>query len=151
MPWRDWNDDDELLLDIGDALRCDRREQRVLDAARQIRVWRTAALDRPPAVLLYDSHMDRMAAAGPRPTATRSLIFALGEARVEIDVCGSGLDGRLIPPESGAVRLLDHCGPVAETTADDLGCFTFAGFARGPMRIECRVAGRRLATQWITV
>ena len=155
MPWRDWDDDDELLLDLGDVLRSDRsdrHERRVLEAAREIHAWRTADLDSALAALLYDSELDGLAAVrGPMAGAPRSLVFALGELRVEIELSDTGIEGQLIPPEPGEVRLLDERGPIAETTADEVGCFTFAPHRHGPIRIECGVAGRRLATQWITV
>ena len=152
MPWRDWNNDDDLLLDLGDVLRSDRCEEKLLETARQIHAWRTADLDRALAALLYDSSVDDLAAVrGPVAGAPRSLVFALGELRVEIELSENGIEGQLIPPEPGRVRLLDPAGPVAETDADEVGCFTFPPGPRGPMRIECAVAGRRLATEWITV
>ena len=152
MPWRDWNDDDELLLDLGAALRADRCDESLLEAARQIHAWHTADLDRALAALLYDSHLDALAAVrGPIAGGPRSLVFALGELRVEIELSDTGIEGQLIPPEPGRVRLLDATGPVAETTADEVGCFTFPPGRHGPVRIECAVAGRRIATEWITV
>lgn len=157
MPWRNWSDDDELLLDIGDAFRPEPDEQVVLHAAHAVRGWRSADADRALAALLYDSCLDGTAAVrGPSSRAPRNLVFALEQLRVEIEVSDAGIEGQLIPPESGTVRLLDAGGAIAETTADEVGCFSFpAGSSAragrwGPVRIECAVAGRRLATEWIT-
>lgn len=155
MPWRNWNNDDELLLDIGEALRPEPLEVEVLAAAASVRAWRTAEVDRALAALLYDSELDRTAAVrGPISGAPRNLVFALGELRVEIELSENGIEGQLIPPEPGQVRLFNQAGLVAEATADEVGCFTFParpGGRPGPIRIECQVAGRPVATEWITI
>jgi hypothetical protein len=151
MPWRNWNDDEELLRDIADAVRPEPHEQAVIEAARSIRAWHFGDVDRAIAALLYDSHLDGLAAVrGPISGTPRNLVFALGDVRVEVEVSDAGIEGQLIPPESGTVWLIDAGGPVAEVTADDVGCFSFPAGRRGPVRIECVVDGRRLATEWIT-
>jgi hypothetical protein len=147
MPWRNWSDDDELLRDIGDAV----RPEQVAAAGRAVYAWHGTGLDLALAGLLYDSHLDGLAAVrGPLSGAPRNLVFALGDLRVEVELSDTGIEGQLIPPEAGRVRLLDATGPVAETTADEVGCFSFPAGRRGPIRIECAVGGRRLATEWIT-
>jgi hypothetical protein len=152
MPWRNWRDDDDLLRDVGDALRTEPGERQVADAGHAIGAWHFADADRALAALLYDSYLDGNAAVrGPASGAPRNLVFALGELRVEIQLSEAGIEGQLVPPEPGHVRLLDATGPIAETTADEVGCFTFPAGRRGPIRIECSVGdGRRLATEWIT-
>jgi hypothetical protein len=152
MPWRNWSDDDELMLDIGEALRVDPNEQQIIAAGRAVGAWHTADADRALAALLYDSYLDGIAAVrGPASGAPRNLVFALGELRVEIELSDAGIEGQLIPPEPGQVWLLDATGPIAETTADEVGCFTFPAGRRGPIRIECAMGGgRRLATEWIS-
>ena len=151
MPWRNWSDDEELLLDIGDAVRPEPFEQQVIEAGRMVHAWHGSDLDKALAALLYDSHLDGLSAVrGPISGAPRNLVFALGELRVEIELSDTGIEGQLIPPEPGQVLLLDATGPVAETTADEVGCFSFPAGRRGPIRIECVVAGRRIATEWIS-
>jgi hypothetical protein len=151
MPWRNWSDDEELLLDIGDAVRPEPFEQQVIEAGRMVHAWHGTDLDKALAALLYDSHLDGLSAVrGPISGAPRNLVFALGELRVEIELSDTGIEGQLIPPEPGQVWLLDATGPVAETTADEVGCFSFPAGRRGPIRIECLVSGRRIATEWIS-
>jgi hypothetical protein len=151
MPWRNWRDDDELMLDIGDALRIDPDEEVVAEAGRLIGRWHAADPDRELAELRYDSYTDGLAAVrGPATGSPRNLVFALGLVRVEIEVGDAGIEGQLIPPEPGPVWLLDATGPVAETAADEVGCFTFPARRHGPIRIQCTVAGHRVATEWIT-
>jgi hypothetical protein len=152
MPWRNWNDDDELLLDVGEALRPEPLELEVLAAAQRVQAWRTADVDRALAALLYDSELDRTAGVrGPLSGGPRNLVFALGELRVEIELSDRGIEGQLIPPEPGQVRLFNEAGLVAEVLADEVGCFTFPVGRSGPIRIECQVAGRQVATEWISI
>jgi hypothetical protein len=151
MPRRNWSDDAELLRDIGDAVRPEPDERAVREAGRGVYAWHGTGLDRALAALLHDSRLDGLAAVrGPLSGAPRNLVFALDDLRVEIELSDAGIEGQLIPPEPGQVWLLDATGPVAETTADEVGCFSFAARRRGPVRIECAVSGRRLATEWIT-
>jgi hypothetical protein len=151
MPWRNWNDDEDLLRDIAGALRPEPGEGDVLQAARAVHAWRDTDVERELAELLYDSYVDRVAGVRAAPSgAHRSLVFALGELRVEVEVSDSGIEGQLIPPEPGVVRLVGVAGPLAETTADEVGCFTFPTGRQGPIRIECEVDGHRVATEWIT-
>lgn len=146
MPWRNWNNDEDLLRELGEAL----HQQRVVDAARDVARYR-ADLDQAVAALLYDSWLDTAAGVrAPVAGGPRSLVFTLGELRVEIELSDAGIEGQLVPPEPGRVRLLGAGGVLAETVADDVGCFTLPAARRGPIRLECAVAGRRLATEWIT-
>ena len=151
MPVRNFSDEDELLREIREAVRPGPHEQQVVDAGRLVWDFHSTDLDRALAALLYDSRLDGLVAVrGPVSGAPRNLVFALGELRVEIELSDAGIEGQLIPPEPGRVTLLDASGPVAETVADEVGCFAFPASRHGPIRIECEVAGRRLATEWIT-
>ncbi|RZU48511.1 hypothetical protein EV385_0228 [Krasilnikovia cinnamomea] len=152
MPWRNWSDDEELFLDVRDALHPDPIEAQVIEAARAVRAWQTADPDRELAALLYDSYVDQtVGVRGPQPSAARNLVFGRDELRVEIELSGAGIEGQLIPPEPATVRLFTVAGLAAETTADEVGCFTFPATSPGPIRIECSVAGRQVATEWISV
>jgi len=151
MPWRNWSDDDELMRDIADAVRPEPLEQQIMAAGRLVFAYHVTDLDKALAELLYDSRVDGHAAVrGPLSGAPRNLVFAVGDLRVEIEVSDAGIEGQLIPPEPGKVWLLDASGPVAETTADEVGCFSFPSARTGPIRIECHVGGQRLATEWIS-
>ena len=62
----------------------------------------------------------------------------------------TGIEGQLIPPEPGVVRLLTVTGPGTETTADEVGCFAFPTQRGQPIRLECTLDGDRIITDWIT-
>ncbi len=149
MPSRNWSDDDELILDVTDALRPNPTEQRVIEAARAAYAWRRADPDSELAALLYDSDLDRTAlvrsavSGGPR-----NLVFGLGELRVEVEIGDAGIEGQLVPPGPGVVRLLSVDGPGRETRADEVGCFAFPAARRGTLRIECAVPAGTFATEW---
>ncbi len=150
VPSRNWNDDDELILDVADALRPNPTEQRVLAAARAAYRWRASDPDAELAALLYDSHLDTTALVrAPAGAAPRNLVFGRGDLRVEIELSDTGIEGQLVPPAAGVVRLLTVDGTAAETRADEVGCFAFPAANRGPIRIECAVPGGRFATEWI--
>lgn len=151
MPSRNWSDDDELILDVADALRPNPTEQQVMEAARAAYAWRSADPDRELAALLYDSHLDRTALVrSPLTGGPRNLVFGLGELRVEVEIGDAGIEGQLVPPGPGVVRLLTPDGTAAETSADEVGCFAFPAAARrGPIRIECSTPAGTVATEWI--
>jgi len=152
MSWQH-RGDDELIRDVVDVLRGDEMEQRIMEAGNAIGAWYTADADRVLAALLCDSYLDGAPTVdGPAPGAPRNLVFALRELRVEVELSDTGVEGQLTLPEPGEVWLLDATGPIAETRADEVGCFTFPAGRHGPFRIECSVGGgRRLATEWIIV
>jgi hypothetical protein len=151
MSSRNWSDDDELMRDLADALRPAPVEQRLIDAARAAFAWRTVDTDLELATLLYDSCLETSAAVrGPASGAPRTLVFRGGRLGVEIELSDAGIEGQLIPPEPGVVRLLTVAGLDAQTTADEVGCFSFTHRHRGPIRIEGTLAAGTFATQWIT-
>jgi len=145
-----WNDDDDLALELSQALHSDAIEQQVVEAARAARRWRASDPDAELAQLLFDSDVDRSALvrnghAEPR----RTLLFGSGPRQVEIELGEDGIEGQLIPPEQALVLLVTIAGESVQTTADAVGCFTFPGPHSGPVRLEWTVAGDRLVTTWI--
>jgi hypothetical protein len=145
-----WSDDDELIRDLGEALRPIPAEQQIIDAARSAFDWRTADADLEFAALLYDSDLDSTVhVRGPLPASPRTLVFGHGTHHVEMELSESGIEGQLVPPEAGLVRLVSVTGSSVEATADEVGCFAFPAQPRRPIRLECSLPGGRFATQWI--
>ncbi|GAA4710809.1 hypothetical protein [Phytohabitans rumicis] len=150
MPSRNWNDDDELMRDLREALWPDPTEQQVIDSATAAYRWGTADADVELAALLYDSDLDQSALVrGPLTGVPRTLVFGRGPLNVEIELSETGIEGQLVPPEPGVVRLVSIAGAEAETIADEVGCFSFPAGRRGPIRLECTLQGGRFATAWI--
>jgi hypothetical protein len=69
---------------------------------------------------------------------------------VEIEVSDAGIEGQLVPPGPGVVRLVTLDGVESETTADDVGCFTFQTRLQGPIRLACCSRAGQITTEWIT-
>ncbi|HEX6074925.1 MAG TPA: hypothetical protein VFZ32_06645 [Micromonosporaceae bacterium] len=151
MSSRNWSDDDELMRELAEALRPEPGEQQVRAAARGAYEWRTADIDVELAALLYDSDLDQtVRVRGPLSGSPRILVFGTADLRVEMEFSESGIEGQLIPPEPGAVRLLTSAGATEETTTDELGCFSFPPRRRGPIRVACLLSCGQFVTEWVT-
>jgi hypothetical protein len=162
VPQPDWTDD-ELMHDLAQAIGPPGVGGELLAAARTAFGWRPVDADLDLAELRYDSTFDGPAPVrGPGSGSPRTLVFRGDRLGVEIELTGAGIEGQLVPPEPGQVRLLTTSGVAVTTTADDAGCFAFPAEAqnpprttgharrRGPFRIEGSLAAGRFATQWIT-
>jgi hypothetical protein len=151
MPSRDWNNDDAFLYDLSESLRPSPIEQRVIDAAAGLLAWRLRA-DHELAALLYDSYVDD---SGPVRTGRygepQTLVFGHGPVQIEVEVSDGGIEGQFIPPRPGVVRLCTVAGMQAETTVDEVGCFSFPPPPRGPIRLEWAVTEATYLTEWISI
>ncbi|HEU4422027.1 MAG TPA: hypothetical protein VFR67_05730 [Pilimelia sp.] len=152
MPSPNWNDDDELMRDVRQALRPEPIDERILDAARAAFAWRTVDAELELIRILYDSQLEEaVGVRGRPPSIPRTLVFQDDDLGVEIEISDAGIEGQLIPPGPGEVSLQTAEGTPATTTADEVGCFAFPTPSRGPIRLECSLGTRRFTTQWITI
>jgi hypothetical protein len=154
MSERDWTDD-ELMRDLARMFPRPAVDAELLAAAQTAFAWHTVDADLDLAELRYDSSFDDAALVrGPRSASPRTLVFRGDRLGVELELSDRGIEGQLIPPEPGQVRLMTAAGdPPVTTTADGMGCFAFASAQagrHGPIRIEGSLAAGRFATQWIT-
>ncbi len=150
MSSRNW-DDDELVRDLRDALRPTPVDHQMIAAARAAYEWRTAKFDLELALLRYDSDVDEPALVrGPLHGSPRTLAFGSDELGVEIEFSEAGMEGQLIPPESGTVQLLTVDGQTEEVSTDELGCFRFPARNRGPVRLVCDTSDGQFITEWTT-
>jgi hypothetical protein len=152
MPSPNWNDDDDLMRDVRQALRPAPVDARILEAARAALSWRTVDAELELIGIFYDSHLDEAALVrGHTPGTPRTLVFHGDDLGVEIEVSDTGIEGQLIPPGPGEVILLTADGTRATVTADQVGCFTFTPALRGPVRLDCSLGAHRFVTEWITI
>jgi hypothetical protein len=152
MPSPNWSSDDELMLDLRAALREPPVDGAVLAAARAAFAWRTVDTDLELIGLLYDSVVDRQEAVREDPAESpRTLAFHGDRLGVEIELNTTGIEGQLIPAQSGLVTLVTVDGPFAAVAADPIGCFSFPTPPGGPIRLECSTDAGRFVTVWITV
>ena len=128
----------------------------VTQAARESLTWRN--IDAELAELAYDSLLDDALLVGTRSeVAPRSLTFEAADVVVEVEVVDTGerrrLLGQLVPPRPADIQVR-HSGGMIRVGADDVGRFTAAGVAAGPVSLRCRVAGQEDApveTPWVVV
>ena len=128
----------------------------VVQAARDSFTWRT--IDAELAELAYDSLLDDALLVGVRGgDGPRSLTFETADVVVEVEVLDAGehrrLLGQLVPPRPAEIQVR-HSGGLVTVDADEVGRFTAAGVAPGPVSLRCRVAGTDAApveTPWVVV
>lgn len=128
----------------------------VVEAAKAGITWRS--IDAELAELAYDSLLDDALLVGTRSeTAPRSLTFEAAGVVMEVEVVDAGerrrLLGQLVPPGPAEIQVR-HSGGMLRVDADEVGRFSAAGVAAGPVSLRCRVPHRGDApveTPWIVV
>ncbi len=150
MTERWWEDDDELLASLRDALH--EMPAAIVDAGKAVFTWRT--VDAELAALVHDS------AAGRRELTTtraerarvRELTFASPSMTVHVQVSEDALHGQVVPPRSGAVEV-HHAAEVSATSAiDDEGWFSVSPVPAGPFRLLWTMtAGTKATTDWLSL
>lgn len=150
-----WEDDDQLLAALGEALRSERSVPAEFIAMGKA-AWAWADIDAELAILTYDSAFEAAEAelAGVRsePARLRYLTFTSGELTLEIEVTDEALLGQLIPPGQGEVEVRTADGAVAPAVIDQAGGFTVRPVPRSSFRLYCHVAnGVNALTNWLTL
>lgn len=145
------NDDDQLLGELGEALRsAGPINDDDLAQAMGAFAWRTIDDELALAALVYDSSIqERELVRGESAPGERKLIFEADTVSVEVDATPDALIGRIVPPGRADISLLTSHGAVGETTADDMGSFMLSSAPSEPVRLLCRTATARLVTDWI--
>jgi hypothetical protein len=148
-----WDDDEELMQALREALRVPAADPKVVEAAKGAFAWLTIDQDLQLVPLLYDSEFDQTAAVRDRgPGRPRLLEFGSGALSVELEVGPGGIEGQLIPPQTGEITLVTaDGGRFATATADDVGCFALPSPSHGPVRLQCATEQARLTTEWLTI
>jgi hypothetical protein len=144
-----WEDDDELLLFLDEALRTEGEvPPDFIAAGKAAFTWRS--IDAELAALVYDS--EREPALTRTQTADlRALTFASAHVTIELERADSGLLGQVVPPAPALIDVQTAAGVTASVTADELGCFTIRDIPREPFRLRCRVGETiDVLTTWIT-
>lgn len=145
--------DDELLAELGEALREAPADDSVVRAAQAAFTWRT--VDADIELLYLDADAELVTAdalvRGAGPGAPRTMAFHGERLSVEIEIDEAGIVGQLSPPQPGHVTLMTTDGPQGTVEADEVGCFTFPPPPAGSLRLDCRMGAERFITEWVTV
>jgi len=150
-----WEDDDQLLASLREALQSERNVPAEFTAAGKAAfTWRD--IDAELASLTYDSAFEGAEAglAGVRaePASLRSLTFTSGELTLEIEVTEGALLGQLVPPGPGQMEAHTTDGHVVTAVIDQAGGFTIRPIPRGSFRLYCHTtSGASVLTNWLTL
>ncbi len=141
--------DDELLQELGTALREEPEDETFIRAGQAAFSWRTVDADLELLGLAADSAV--AAGALVRGGGPRTLAFRGERLSVEIEIDEGGIVGQLTPPQPGQITLVTTSGQDMTTQADEVGCFAFPPPPAGSLRLDCRLGDDRFITEWVTV
>jgi hypothetical protein len=148
-----WEDDDQLLAALGEALRSERSvPEEFVAMGKAAFAWR--GIDAELASLSYDSAFEgteaEFAGARSEPASLRYLTFTSERFSLEIEVTDEALLGQLVPSGPGQVEVCAVDGTVATALIDQAGGFTIRPVPRGSFRLCCQAtSGANILTNWV--
>jgi hypothetical protein len=147
----EWDDDQRLLDDLGEAIRAvDPIARIVAEHGRGALTWSSVDDDLLLACVSFDSLREPLGTVRAESPPGRMLVFTADPLSVELEIePGGGIVGQVVPPAAAQIRVETTDGAVHETTADDLGFFTLPAIGDGPVRLRCDTATSRLVTRWV--
>lgn len=148
-----WDDDEQLLADLADAVQpAPDVPEHLLRSAQAALTWRTIDEELALATLQFDSALhETVGVRGAGDEAVRTLAFTWDELSMEIEVGKDGVIGQLIPAIAAEVALATQQGDYAAATADEVGSFVLPRPAAGPVRLVCRHGESSLTTPWLVL
>jgi hypothetical protein len=146
-----WEDDDELLAFLDDALRSEGEvPPDFIAAGKAAFAWRT--IDAELAALVYDSEREPALTRAQTTADLRALTFASANVTIDLELTDTGLIGQVIPaPPTAEIDVQTAAGVAVTVSADELGCFTIRAIPQEPFRLRCRAGDTiDVLTTWIT-
>jgi hypothetical protein len=148
----DWNDDEQLLADLGEAMRAaDDVPGRFVEVGMAAFAWRS--IDAELAGLTFDSA--EPAAAGPSPGARaeqaplRSMTFTARDLSIEVEVRDDALIGQIAPPAPGELDVRVYDGATRTVAVDEVGWFVIQPRPVGLFSLHVRTGdGAGVVTEW---
>jgi hypothetical protein len=153
MTQQGWQDDDQLLAALGEALRSERNVPADFIAlGKAAFAWR--GIDAELVTLTYDSIFEgtqaELAGARSQPASLRYLTFSSGERTLEIEVTDDAILGQLVPPCPGRAEVRTADGTVVTALINQGGGFIFRPVPRGSFRLYCHATrGASVLTNWL--
>jgi hypothetical protein len=150
-PW--WNDDDQLLAAVAEALReAHDVSGHFIETGKAAYAWHN--IDAELATLTYDSavHAPLAAATRAERAALRELTFATSQLKIYLQVTDKALQGQVVPAHQCDIELrtVDHPPTVLATDKD--GWFSIRPIPIGSFRLHCRTpTGLTALTDWLTL
>ncbi len=155
MSQQRWNDDDQLLAALDEALRSGCRvPAEFIATGKAAYKWRGIAAE--IAVLTYDSVFEgageEVAGVRSDPASVRYLTLTAGDLSVELEVTADAILGQLVPPGPGRAEVHSADGSVVTAGIDEGGGFTLRPVPGGSFRLYCDAAnGMSVMTNWLTL
>lgn len=143
-----WDDDQNLLDDLSDALREAPASSTIAECGKAAFAWATVDQDLFLASLSFDSSLERVLERRSDGGDGRVLVFTAAPLSLEIEVWPDHVTGQILPPGPCEVRVETSDGIAFHVEADDAGFFCLRGLA-GPVRLRCDTPTGRLVTDWV--
>jgi len=145
-----WDDDQDLLDDLADAVReAAPLADSLADQGKGVFVWRTVDQDLLVASLSFDSSLEHAQQRRSEPGDERVLVFTAAPLSLELEVKTDPLVGQIIPAGPGEIRVETAAGATFLIDADDAGFFELPDKPRDPVRLRCDTPSGRLVTDWV--
>jgi hypothetical protein len=146
----DWSDDEDLLDDLGEAVRATAPlAGKVADHAVGALSWRTIDEELLLASLTFDSSLEPVQGTRAEPDDARVLVFTSTPLSVELEVMGGHTVGQILPPGPGEILVETSDGAEYRVSADDSGFFELPSLPDGPVRLRCDTPTGRVVTDWV--
>jgi hypothetical protein len=151
----DWNNDEQLIADLGEALRAEQKVPvRLVEIGKAAFAWHS--VDGELAELTFDSAapsgQEAMAGTRAEPAAFRAMTFAASELNIELEVITDALVGQVAPPQPGEIEVRLRDDSAGTVMVNDVGWFEIRPRPVGPFRLHMRPAdGGEVFTEWISL
>ena len=144
-----WQDDDQLLADLAEAVRAtDPMTDWVRRLGAEVPLYRQLDQDIELAALTYDSALDEALVARNGGSEYRTLLFQGKSGQVQIEAVNHQVIGQVMPSLGGTVSIDARDGTVATADIDETGCFQVRSVPAGLLRLVWNTPTTVLATEW---
>lgn len=144
-----WDDDQDILDDLSDALRNAALAGTIAEYGKGAYAWRTVDQDLLLASLSFDSSLERVQERRSDPDDARVLVFTAPPLSMELEVMTDRVAGQILPPGPGEIWVETADGVTSHVEVDDLGFFDLPAMPSGPVRLRCDTPTGRLVTDWV--
>ena len=144
-----WDDDQNLLDDLAEALREAALAGPLAEYGKGAYAWSTVDQDLLLASLSFDSSLERVDEQRSGAGDGRVLMFTAAPLSLELEVLPDHMSGQIVPPGPGEIRVETSDGGTFHVEADDAGFFYIPRKLAGPVRLRCDTPAGRLVTDWV--
>jgi hypothetical protein len=149
-----WNDDEQLLAALDEAIRTVRDvPDRFVQSARATYAWH--GIDAELATLTRDSTVSDLVGGSvfrAEPAALRALTFSAPQLTIEVEITGQALVGQVVPEQHVELEIRIEGEPPQPIPVDEVGSFVIRPAPSSAFRLYFRTADSRgILTDLITL